>query len=420
MPDERPVVTLPQAADVPVLAEPTGTEAVLDSPFKAEKQAVASPAANPDAKQEQQPDGKPEEAPKSEAKPYGWILSPTIDLMFACGGVLWLLYGAYMLGLRPDSSKDATLAAFMMWWVSKFGLIIFSYGHQPATLWRVYVSEPTRNSLGLLVTMWGAVAFGALACAMFIPGFVMPYVKLVLFWQIQHVLAQTYGVSLIYCYKRGYFLNDFEKRTFIWMINCNIVFFIVRMLTVPSIGSKQMYGLDIPFWGPLPMWVMYTSQAIAVATILVFAYNVVSRYVKKKQFFPVPALLAIGTGLATYYLNFMLEAAFALFAIAYYHGAQYLVVTSAYYLKERGLPEGLPTSQISKLLITGPALRYFVVLAIGGLLLSDIAPMCLGRFGISSAVVYLAVYATTNFHHYFSDAFIWKLRDSRVRKLLVA
>lgn len=359
-------------------------------------------------------------APKPEpTKPYGWILSPSIDLTFACGGLLWVLYALYFFGVKP--SLSAGFAAIGMFWVAKVGLIVFSYGHQPATLWRVYLSEPTRKSLGKLVSMWGVVAIGALICAIAVPGFVMPFVKIVLFWQVQHVLAQTYGVALIYCYKRGYFMNNFEKNTFFWMINSSIVLFIVRMLTFPSYGSKEMYGLIIPFWGPLPVWVFYLTQAVVIALTMLFAYNVVAKYIRDKKLFPFPALFSTVTGLATYYLNFaFFETAFALFTIAYYHGCQYLVVTASYYLKERGLPEGMPAAQISHLLIKGPAIRYFIALAIGGVLLSDTLPRCLAMFGLNAAVTYLAVFATANFHHYFADAFIWKLRDPQVRKLLVA
>lgn len=355
----------------------------------------------------------------AKQKPYEWILSPTIDLMFACGGVLWLLYGAFLLGAKPV--LEAGIAAACMWWICKFGLIFFSYGHQPATLWRVYGSPKTRKTLGPIVAVWGVVAIAALTCSMFIQGFVGVFTKLIIFWQIQHVLAQSYGIALIYCYKRGYYMNDFEKRSFLWMINASIVYFLLRACTFESCGKKNMYGLEIPFWGPLPIWIYSVSLACLVVITSVFAYNVIAKYRRDKQLFPWPGLLGVGTGLLTYHLDFaFFGAAFSLFTIAYYHGCQYLVVTTAFYLKERGLPEGLPMAKIGSLLTKPSTLRYFFCLSVGGVILSDLLPRGLSTFGLSAAAAYMAVFATANFHHYFADGLIWKLRDPEVRKLLVA
>jgi hypothetical protein len=65
-------------------------------------------------------------------------------------------------------------------------------------------------------------------------------------------------------------------------------------------------------------------------------------------------------------------------------------------------------------------LRYFAILVVAGLLVSDTLPRVLSGFGLQAAVTYAAVYASINFHHYFTDALIWKLKDPKVRKLLIA
>jgi hypothetical protein len=352
----------------------------------------------------------------------GWILSPTIDLLFCCGGILWVAYAFIISGVIPDPIGAGMLAA-ALWWFAKLGMIVFSWGHQPATLWRVYLSPRTRKSVGKLIALWGALSLVLMVPSMLVPGFVNIFIKLIIFWQVQHVLAQAYGVALIYCYKRKYFLSTFEKDTFYRMMNAGIAFIIVRSLILIEAGTGTINGVKIPFWGPLPMWTMYVSGAVFGCFVALFMYNIIVRYVRQRQLFPWPAFLTIFSCLLPYYLNMNagMQAAFGLFIIAYYHGSQYMVVTSAYYLKERGLPEGLPATKISKLLWTPYARRYFAALIFIGFLLSDLVPrFCLNVFGLSQAATFGTMFCVLNFHHYFTDSIVWKLKDPEVRKLLIA
>lgn len=355
-------------------------------------------------------------------KPYPWILNPTLDWMFACGGLLWLLWGAFMLGAQP--ALNAGIAAGAMWFIAKLGLITFSYGHQPATLWRVYMSKRTREQCGLTVTIWLGVAIAALCAGIFVKGFVEVFVKLVIWWQIQHVLAQSYGVALIYCYKRGYFMNELEKRTFYWMIHASVAFFIIRSCTFPEFSKLRLpFNMQVPFWGPLPMPVYNVAAVVAGGLAIAFLYNIYAKWKRDGKMFPMPALAGVATGMLTYQFSMLFfHTGFALLTIAFYHGCQYLVVTSSYYLKERGLPEGLTSAQVSRALLSGPAVRYFLAVIVVGVLLSDTLPRVLSFYGIgiSIAATYTAVFAAFNFHHYFSDALIWRLKDPELRKILIA
>jgi hypothetical protein len=219
-------------------------------------------------------------------------------------------------------------------------------------------------------------------------------------------------------------MNDLEKRTFYWMINASIAYFIIRSCTFPEFSKLRLpFNMQVPFWGPLPIAV-YDVAAVAVGGLtLAFLYNIYAKWKRDGKMFPAPGLAGIATGLLTYHFSLLFfHTGFALLTIAFYHGCQYLVVTSSYYLKERGLPEGLTNAQVSKALLTGPSLRYFLTVIVVGVLLSDTLPRVLSAYGIglSMAATYTAVFAAMNFHHYFSDALIWRLKDPELRKVLIA
>ncbi|CAN5371288.1 hypothetical protein BH10CYA1_BH10CYA1_20130 [soil metagenome] len=363
----------------------------------------------------------PSSSKDTAAAAYTWILNPTIDILFACGGLIWVAYGFALLGIHP--ATGAGVLAGCLWWATKFGTIVFSNAHQPATLWRVYLSPKTRKACGTTVTLWGILTIALYAASIRIPGVVEIFLKVIIFWSIQHTLAQAYGVSLIYCYKRRYFLNEFEKRTLLWMINSAIIFFIVRMCTFEELGSGNFTGIPINFWGPVPMWIYYLSATVFGALVMLFAYNIIEKYKRDKMFFPWPALANIATGFSIYFSNVIsgMQADFGVFVAAYYHASQYMVVTSAYYLKERGLPEGMPFSNISHALMTKAAFKYLAILVVVGWLLAQTLPRWLQALGVGpSAAIFAASFCALNFHHYFTDALIWKLKDPEVRKLLIS
>jgi hypothetical protein len=135
---------------------------------------------------------------------------------------------------------------------------------------------------------------------------------------------------------------------------------------------------------------------------------------------PFPACATTIMAFCTLSLTYVLPAAFVIFIPTFYHASQYLVVTTAYYLKERGLPGDVPTSRIATLLVKEVVINYAVIIAATGALLYIGIPRLLFEIGFDKSLCLCVVYCVFNLHHYLTDAAIWKMRDPEVRKLLVA
>src|SRR5262249_36773055 len=119
-------------------------------------------------------------------------------------------------------------------------------------------------------------------------------------------------------------------------------------------------------------------------------------------------------------LTFMLPPVFLIFVPTFYHASQYVVVALAYYLKERGLPADVSYSKISSMLKTEVVFNYAVVIAAIGSILYIGLPRLLYEMRFDQSVCLCVVYCIFNLHHYITDAAIWRMRDAKVRKLLVA
>jgi len=354
--------------------------------------------------------------------PYPWILNPTIDLLFVCGGLFWLCF----LGLSLSNfgyGFDGNVTAQSFFALSVIGLHIFGDGHQPATLFRVYGSKVTREAIGKPVAVIALVALLAGLSTLYIHTTTTFFIKLVLAWGFQHQLAQSYGIALVYCYKRKYFLNNVEKKIMKFMVDATMVYLIIRMFALKDFGTFKLLNLyDVPFYALLPEWLCTASLIVLQASVVLFAAMVVRKYVKEKALMPIPALLVVMTLTA---LPLIAGTHFALlyymFSQWFFHSSQYLVVTSAFYFKERGLPANVSFHQIGRMILTKTGLLYFGTVFVVGFLLAFSLPSFMTQVGIADkALCFISIWVFLNVQHFWTDAFIWKLRDPVINKLLVS
>jgi hypothetical protein len=193
------------------------------------------------------------------------------------------------------------------------------------------------------------------------------------------------------------------------------------MFSSPDFNLKALNGFAVPYWGVLPEWSGVVALGALQLSVLAFVGMIVVRFIKTKQMFPLPALLTIMTLIL---LVIAARGAFATlwwaFSTNWFHSCQYLVVTSAFYFKEKGLPENVAFSQISKMLWTWTSLKYFGLLLSVGFTVAYLFPRWMIDHGVNAGLAFTTVYVACNFYHYITDGFIWKLRDPQVNKLLIS
>jgi hypothetical protein len=359
--------------------------------------------------------------PSKTDEPYAWIMSPAIDWLFVCGGFFWLIVLAlYLTNFQVDLYGSP--AAFTLATISILGLQLLGDAHQPATLFRVYGSKTTRDSLGLKVTFVGVLAIAVGLCAFFVHSSTTLLLKIILAWGIQHQLAQSYGLALVYCYKRKYYLNKNEKNIMFWMVQSCIIFMIVRMFSVREFAAFTLNKTyEVPYWQLLPSWACTAAGAVLLSMIGAFAVVVARKYQRDKVMFPLPGLACL---MSLVLLGLCAGSQFLviwyLFSTWWFHSSQYLVITSAFYLKEKGLPENMPVSEIAKMLLKPAFWKYYLLLFSTGFIVFFLLPNWLTSHGAEKAIALAAVYIAFNLHHYITDALIWKLRDPSIQKLLIA
>ncbi len=350
--------------------------------------------------------------------PYPWILHPVLDILFCCGGLIWiLLLFAYTLG---HGSLDNP-AGQLFWVTVLLANFAFADSHAPATYFRIYTTPELRSRLGKPTIISGlALLCLTIACFMNTTLAGICY-RIWTFWIIQHFIAQSYGVTLLYCIKRQYYLNNTEKKL-LWLLYQGILGFAI-LVTLPAHMRVDTHinELQVPFYVDLPSWVLPAASAVLAGLTLTFVGVCIRKYIKEKKIIPFPAAFLIVTSLVFFgtvlgYCNMFVN----LLIGAFYHGSQYLVVTAAAYIKQRGLPENVTFHQIARQLRTKPLLQWYALMLSIGIIIWVVMPKVLMAYGFGLGLIVAAIQSTYSFHHFILDAYIWKLRDPKVRNILVA
>jgi hypothetical protein len=131
---------------------------------------------------------KIERAPSLESQgPPGrtaWLRSPSHDVAMA---LLWLPFVVATLAVSGDADR-------LRWLVS--ATLLFSFAHQPLTLWLVYGDAAQRRARPRLIVLAPMVALLAVTIGTSLRPEVVALVAGV--WNVAHTLRQRYGISRLY------------------------------------------------------------------------------------------------------------------------------------------------------------------------------------------------------------------------------
>lgn len=353
--------------------------------------------------------------------PYPWILGPVLDWLFVTGGGVLVLiaFNWAFLGWRvPTNTSDAS-SLFLLTCLF-LAQHVFADSHNTATYLRLWGSSIDRDRFAFHRTWLVYITLGLFAAGLIWP-IVVSYLVfaylLTVFW---HYAAQAFGMALIYCYKRGYRLQSFEKQIFKWFILAMSGMVIIRMLSLALYRPTNFFGVEIPSWPVLPEFAFHVAMAITAVLLVGFIGVILRKLALQGQMMPLPALAIVATvgllGLSSADAAHMLW----FYVPGFFHGSQYIAISLAYRLKEEGLGENVSTRQITSVVVGPRGRKYLGLVIVLGGFFYIVVPYFFGQLGFQYAIVAGLCLACINFHHFITDAAIWKMRDKRCREILIS
>lgn len=364
-------------------------------------------------------------AAPSKIAPYPWIVNPWFDALFVFGGLLWFAFGLHLTFFGWNNSDtvstvpNAWVAATVLLIIGVFTQHLFADTHTVATYMRIYATKESRKTFRLYAYYlpWLSLTLFALACCFREAAGVVVYIHLM--WVFQHYVGQCFGVALIYCFKRGYFMSNFEREVFRWFMHSISLAIISRILCYREFSPMNYWGVDCPFWG-LPSWLNDICNFFFVLMSTLFVGVIVRKWHRDGKMMPFPAMAQILTVLAIGWSVGMASSMIWTYGPGMFHGSQYLAVSLGFYIKEKGLPEGMLPQEVFRNWFSPRGLKYWAYVIVAGMFIYIFVPHFMMYFGLTFGFVATIIQACVNFHHFVSDAAIWRLRDPRCREVLVS
>ncbi len=350
-----------------------------------------------------------------------YIVGPVFDLLFVCGGftaLLTLLYFwpplRHILGPSADQYSGALLFA---------GTYLLSQPHLGASLRRLY-GEPENFAkhrhvavalpLLMLVSLLAALRF-------FGPVLTMECLtRVYMIFIVHHVLAQSYGIALMYCGRSAFVMKPFERQLFKVILYLAVAVAVIgqytggydfSLATGAVAASSHSVGLDLPL--------VFLQVAIAALLVLVlcFANTQLQRGALGEKIMPLPAVTVMLVSLVAVVLSQAVDNNFWIFIPAFFHASQYLAVVLAYKWKDYKLSQAKSENKLKTIIAFAASELhgYFLI----GLTLSVAVPCLLFVFGLRVVDPFKLMFLLVSLHHFATDACLWKLRQPRVQERLV-
>ena len=348
------------------------------------------------------------QAPAATAPPRLYLFNPGVDLSVIAGGLTFLLFP---LCLAISSRLDVATFLVLLFFVN--------YPHYMATNYRIYRNRSQIERYKIFsIYITGLLVLTALIGHLMAAFWVKVLYTVYFTWSPFHYTGQNYGISLMYLRRGGTEPSNRER----WLLYLS--FICCFLMYVASINGGSGAAPLFPFVSaglpPETVRVAYlVLLVVGVGCAAGFLAGVVPRTTRRTM---TPVLLLMGaqfawfaaaTGVPLFSEQLRLqwlpiEVLFP--TIAFMHCAQYLGVT-AYYAKRDQTSENRSFS----------FLRYFAVLVIGGVFLWIGTTRLLSQvFSLDYGISFLIMLSLINIHHFLMDGAIWKLRDGRIARLLIA
>jgi hypothetical protein len=351
-----------------------------------------------------------------KTRPNVWLISPTVDLLLCCGGGIWLLaLGFYLLPRAPQ----AVQAQVTQWLYILGPLVSYVFGdpHTAATYYRIYSTAEARERWYRVGFIGGAVFIGVALYGLTHLETGPIFAKVYIIWVMQHWMSQIYGIGLIYFYRTKYPLDGVTKKLY-WLVLHLTGLVVVLQVCLPE-SAHAFFLVPLPFWGPIPRWIYDTASYAFFVSAGALLISLAYKLLRYRVWPPLPAVVLTLTGVCIQLPHISVLNATKIYSLGFFHGAQYLIVSAAVYLKETA-PAGYPVDKIGRRLWQATGIAYWSKMIVGGILIYTIVPKAIQDFTrIPISQSFPIIFGAVNFHHFIVDGTIWKLRKSHIKKVIL-
>jgi hypothetical protein len=338
------------------------------------------------------------------------FIHPWVDYLLI--GSVWSIVATAILAFRPSLSNSINITTLAV------VILLVNSAHFAASTVKLY-SDPRNFAKFPFVTMLlPLLAFAVVSLAIALPSALGRHVQaLYLTWSPYHYAAQTYGLTVMYCFRSGALISPQEKRLVWW--TCMLPF-VRSFLGAPNSGLGWFVERDSLAALPgVAALLQFATDALLVLIFVVPLLLSIQLFRNNRKVMPlICVLMMFANGLWWTMLDFM--DAFLLATVA--HGLQYLAIVLVYHVKDRQKSAAKEVGWFRN------AAKFYCACLILGYGLFYCWPHAYMWVGAGAAESLLLVIAVINIHHFIVDRYIWRaptpaqapLRSAATREQLSA
>jgi len=341
-----------------------------------------------------------------------YLYHPLVDIFFVCGGWLLLLV-SINFALRGNLVSGEVLTPWTRTFVV-MGLYLISQPHSAATIFKLYGSRELAKKHTLVAVALPPLLAAALLAAIYIPWLARLEATAYVALALHHVMAQCYGIAVMYCARAQMQLTSVERRLLQTTLWTAVAAAVLQQLSTDytrhSILGVQLFQFD--FISPA---LVIFLQLMTLAAVLSLTVLQIERRHSGRPVMPLAAALTMLTASALLTIwNSQTELVW-LFVPPFFHGSQYLCVVMSYFVKEaKSGNQAMTAKQVGEFI----AVRMTELFIVGLILFVGI-PKLISLAGTPFALCSALMFFAINLHHFAADSCIWKMRDNRLRRHLV-
>lgn len=369
---------------------------------------------------------QPQIAIQTDASRKQYIVGPVFDLLFVCGGFTALLTLLYfwpplrnILGPSGDQYSAALLFA---------GTYLLSQPHLGASLRRLYCEPENLAKHRQVAVALPLLMLVSLLAALRLLGPILTMeclTRVYMIFIVHHVLAQSYGIALMYCGRSAFVMKAFEKQLFKNILYLAVAVAVIGQYTggydftlaTGAVAASSASAFTPSVGLHLPLIFLQFTIAALVVLVLCFASTQLQRGALGEKTMPLPAVIVMLVSLVAVVLSQAVDNNFWIFIPAFFHASQYLAVVLAYKWKDYKLSQAKSENKLQPIVAFAASELhgYFLI----GLTLSVAVPFLLFVSGLRAVDPFKLMFLLVSLHHFATDACLWKLRQPRVQERLV-
>jgi hypothetical protein len=324
---------------------------------------------------------------------------PGFDRLFILGPAGLALLAGTVIGARPDLFKPLLVAN--VW--------LLSYQHVIATYTRLAFDRESFRQHRFLVLGVPVLVFLGVVGVVELVGFWAVF-STYLYWQWFHYTRQSYGIEQIYWRKSDPGGGRRDRAT--W---CVIYLLPLWGILHRSVEAQPTFLGKAIWYFPVPVWLEATVGTLAVGSAIWWAAQ--RALEAHRGELRLAHTLYVVSHAAVFVTGYLIIASIDVgwLVLNIWHNGQYLLVVWMFHTSRFKGGVDAKHRLLSTMSQPDRVLLYVAVCGVTTVLFYNGLELLAVLFGIQGITAAALIYQTLNFHHYISDAVIWKLRKPAIR-----